>query len=331
MRFLATTTKGLEEVCQREIQAQIPEVEILEILSKRVIFSFDGDILQLKKIKTADDVDFLLNYSPNSPVKLLEIFQIKKLLSKIRPIRDTFSLTISQKNSKFEIGNLQRKLISELTQNAKLRYQTVSGADLPFRLWIDGDNLSLSIPIFAQPLSFRAYKTESRLGALKPSIAAAMVFLVKQNESEKFIDLFCGSGTILAESYAQDLDIFGSDIDPIAISISKINLNNLKIKGLDDRIRLYDAMHTKWNQLWYDALVSNLPWNKHLKLTSVTELYKKTLEEGARILKPEGRFCCLVYNPELFLKLAQKYFPSKTLSVIQIKYLDHEPSIVYTN
>jgi len=331
MRFLATTTKGLEDVCQREILSLIPEVEILEILSKRVIFSFEGDILKLKKIKTADDMDILLNYSPNSPIKLLEIFQIKKALAKIRVLGDSFSLTISQRNSSFELGNLQRKLILELTQNAKLRYQKGSDSDLPFRLLIDGEHLSLSIRIFAQSLSFRAYKTETRLGALKPSIAAAMVFLVKQKEGEKLIDLFCGSGTILGEGFGQGLDIFGSDIDKIAISISKINLGNLKIKGLDDRLRLYDAMHTKWNQLWYDTLVSNLPWNKHIKLTSVIELYKKTLEEALRILKPEGRFCCLVYNPELFLKLAKKYFPDKNLSVIQIKYLDHEPSIIYSN
>lgn len=336
MRFLATVIKGLEEICKQEIIDRFPEAQIEQVLVKRIIFSYDGDILALKSLKVADDIDILLDYAYGGTLKYSEIFRLKNAISEIRTLNDTFSFTISQRESKFDLADLQAKLISEITQKGKLSYNGDTHTNLDFRLFVDGESLSLSVRIFKMPISHRNYKTNALPGSLKPSVAAAMVYLVSKGKQQslKLIDLYCGSGTILAESLEFGYDIFGSDIDAQAVEITKINLNNFKNKvlseKLDDKIRLYDAVHTKWNVDQFDVWISNLPWDKQVKVAYVTELYKKTMEEAIRILRPQNQICCLVHKPELFVKLAKKYFPNHQFKTIEIGYLGQNPSIVYS-
>jgi 23S rRNA G2445 N2-methylase RlmL len=337
MRFLATVITGLEDVCKQEILDKFPEAQIEQVLVKRVVFSFEGDILALKSLKTADDIDILLDYSLDSPIKYSEIYKMKSTISKIRALDNTFSLTVSQKDSKYDLVELQAGLIKNIALKSQLQYSDKNHTNLDFRLFVDGDSLSLSVRIFKMPISHRSYKTDALPGSLKASIAAGMLYLVTQGQDctgKKMVDLFCGSGTILAEATDLNLDIFGSDIDSIAVEVSKIHLTNLKIKGLkdklNDKIRVYDAVTTKWNVGQFDFWVSNLPMDKNVKVAQVIELYKKSIEEAARILKPENKICCLVYKPELFVKLATKYFPNHEFKTIEIAYLGQNPSIVYS-
>jgi 23S rRNA G2445 N2-methylase RlmL len=292
--------------------------------------------LALKSLKVADDIDILLDYTIGEPLKYAQIFKIIKTISQIREINGTFSFTISQRESKYNLADLQADLVSEITQKGKLKYNGDTHTDLDFRLFVERESLSLSVRIFKMPLSHRAYKTNALPGSLKPSVAAAMVYLLTKGESksQKIIDLYCGSGTILAESLEFGFDIFGSDIDAQAVEITKTNLNNFKDKNLnkklDDKIRVYDAVHTKWNVGQFDTWISNFPWDKQVKVAYVTELYKKTMEEVIRISKPQNQICCLVHKPEIFMKLAKKYFPNHQFKVIEIGYLGQNPSLIYS-
>ena len=337
MRFLATVIKGLEEICKQEIIDRFPEAEIEQVLVKRIIFSYEGDILALKSLKVADDIDILLDYTYGSVLKYIEIFRLKNTISKIRALNDTFSFTISQRESQFDLAGLQIGLIAEITQKGKLSYSGSTHTNLDFRLFVDGDSLSLSVRIFKMPISHRSYKTDALPGSLKAGIAAGMLYLICSDQDcmgKKIVDLFCGSGTILAESTDFNLDVFGSDLYSIAVEVTKTHLINLKIKGLkdklNDKIRVYDAVSTKWNAGQFDFWISNFPMDKNVKVAQVIELYKKSIEEASRILKPENKICCLVYKPELFVKLATKYFPNREFKSIEIEYLGQNPSIVYS-
>ena len=336
MRFLATVIKGLEDICKQEIVDRFPEAKIEQVLVKRVIFSYEGDISALKSLKVADDIDILLDYTYGGALKYSEIFRLKNTISEIRSLNDTFSFTISQRESQFNLADLQAELITEITQKGKLSYNGESHTNLDFRLFVDGDSLSLSVRIFKMPISHRSYKTNALPGSLKPSVAAAIVYLMSRGsqQSKKLIDLYCGSGTILGESLEFGYDVFGSDIDAQAVEITKTNLNNFKNKALneklDDKIRVYDAVHTKWNVDQFDVWISNFPWDKQVKVAYVTELYKKTMEEAIRILRSENQICCLVHKPELFVKLAKKYFPNNQFKTLEIGYLGQNPSIVYS-
>jgi 23S rRNA G2445 N2-methylase RlmL len=336
MRFLATVIKGLEDICKQEIIDKFPDAKIEQVLVKRVIFDYDGDISALKSLKVADDIDILLDFTYGGALKYSEIFRLKNAISEIRPLNDNFSFTISQRESVFDLADLQSKLIAEITQKGKLQYNSDTHTNLDFRLFVDGESLSLSVRIFKIPISHRSYKTDALPGSLKPSVAAAMIYLMSKGnpQTQKLIDLYCGSGTILAESLEFGYDIFGSDIDAQAVEITKKNLHNFKNKALSeklgDKIRVYDATHTKWNVDQFDIWISNFPWDKQIKVAYVTELYKKTMEEVVRILQPEKQFCCLVHKPELFVKLAKKYFPNREIKTLEIGYLGQNPSIVYT-
>lgn len=80
--------------------------------------------------------------------------------------------------------------------------------------------------------------TDVKMGTLPPKLARIMINLTGLKQGIVW-DPFCGSGTILMESAVLDLDILGSDIDPMALEYSEKNIEWLSEKGMMANIK-YD-------------------------------------------------------------------------------------------
>ncbi len=333
MKYIAYTVKGLEEVARQEIKDVVREVNFAEVKSKRIVFE-TKDTKTVTDLKTVDDICLLIATGEVSSanevldtVKNINLETVKEQIQQYRKVGDSFSITFSLAKTKIKTEELQSSLAKIISEGYRWKYTEFDHSNFDIRIFIDTKDLYICVRLTEKPLFHRRYRTASSKGGLRPSIAAAMVRLTTLGDKGTVVDNFCGSGTILAEAYIQGNAIAGGDIEDIAIDATLENLSHLGCKT-EGNIRKLDALKTPWKDGQFDFAISNLPWDKQIEITSVTDLYVGTLSEYARILKPEGRLCLLVSKPDLLIKHAKAFFPKKKIEKIQIGFLGQTPSII---
>lgn len=341
MNYIAYCTKGLERVVVNEMVSEIPDVKIEEEFAKRIVFQSNSDFKSLVNLRTVDDLGLLIAKLDRvssieeviSTIDKLDLLQIFKTLSTYREVKpNEFSITSSLAGvENFSASKLVQALANEISNNYKWRYKELNHSNFDIRVFIDHEVGYISVRLTEESLRNRPYKTSSKLGSLKPTIAAAMVKIAAQGKSNlKIVDNFCGSGTILCEALLLGNKVYGGDIDNESVILSKSNLSNLKYYS-EDKIKQLDAMKTNWQSIFFDSAVSNLPWNKQVKIESITRLYEGTLKEYKRIVKSKGTICLLASKPDLLIKHAKKIMPNSVIRSIKIGLLGQNPSIVAIN
>lgn len=124
-------------------------------------------------------------------------------------------------------------------------------------------------------------RTVERLGALRPTVASAMVQLAGE-PGGVLLDPCCGSGTILREATLQGWTARGFDIDPEAIQISREN-------AADAVADVGDVRDMDLRDGTMSACVSNLPFGKQYGVQGeMSSWLRQALGEIARVVKPGG-------------------------------------------
>ena len=336
MKYIAYTTKGLEQITQFEIEQKLSDVVIEEVSDKRIIFSTKQSIEKVLSFKTVDDVGVLIGQLDNlEKIKQINDLLDKDLLSDIRDFISTFrtidyslfSLTISSAKSDISSDELKESLVTHLTLQG-LKYIEKDHANFDIRIFIDGTNACVSVRLTSESLYNRKYKTISKSGSLRPTIAASLVLLATEFKKDlKIVDTFCGSGTILCEARESGYEVFGSDSDKESVEITKNNLNNIKFSG-EENIRKYDSRATGWKDNFFDCAISNLPWDKQIAVKNIFELYRDSVKEYFRILKRNGVLCVLVTKPDLFINCVQQFRPNAKVVELKIGMLGQTPTIL---
>lgn len=122
----------------------------------------------------------------------------------------------------------------------------------------DGGGWELLLRLTPRPLSARAWRTERYEGGLNATIAAAIVQATNPQPTDRFLDMMCGSGTLLIERLAfPSAELVGYDISSDAIAITKTHLRNAAIRGAKVDLRNDDARNAIGS---FDKIVVNLPW-----------------------------------------------------------------------
>jgi len=124
-------------------------------------------------------------------------------------------------------------------------------------------------------------RTLERSGALRPTLAAAMVGLAGEPPGV-MLDPCCGSGTILAEATAAGWTATGTDIDPAAVAIARANVP-------EATVQVGDALHMSIPDASVTACVTNLPFGRQYRIQGEMKAWLRTLlHEFARVTKPGG-------------------------------------------
>ncbi len=125
----------------------------------------------------------------------------------------------------------------------------------------------------------RGGRLQEREGALRPSVAAAMVRLAGPPNGNNLLDLTCGSGTVLSEAAAAGWKILGSDNDPEAVSVAQQN-------NRDARLFVADARSLPVVSNSIGAVVSNLPFGNQFKVEGdVQQWLESVFSEIRRVQK----------------------------------------------
>jgi 23S rRNA G2445 N2-methylase RlmL len=134
-----------------------------------------------------------------------------------------------------------------------------------------------------RPLSARAWRTERYEGGLNATIAAAIIQATDPQPTDRFLDMMCGSGTLLVERAAAGpaARLVGVDLDPDAIAITKTHLRNAAIRGAKVDLYNEDALTIDGD---YDVLVVNPPWGTSVgSHADNAELYPALLRAASRL------------------------------------------------
>ena len=269
-------------------------------------FRYAGNPFQLLKLRTVQAVYSVRYYRVPRPKALLGDEHFKALLGQIRLARDlgaadafkTLHLSAAGSDSsvmtrlKEELATKTDLAIGDENGDLLIRVRRAAGED---------EGWETLVRLTPRPLATRAWRVCNREGALNAAVAYAMVTLTQPTEEDVFLNLGCGSGTLLIERLAagEVKSAVGYDEDPRALECAK---RNVEAAGYKEQIKLNlgDATDLPLSGKSVDAIVADLPFGQLVGSHSdnVT-LYPKLLKEAARLAKPGGRVVFISHEVKL--------------------------------
>lgn len=334
MIFTATVTKGLERVSELEL-LEVKGIKILESTQKSILFSFDGDVETLRNLRTVDDIGIYIadlefsEFEKSNFADLDQSFTIAiNFIKSFRTLNETFSLTISRyKNNQYSEDLLKEKLSNYFAPKLGYEFTPLDHKNLDIKVVIAEERVKFQLKLFPESLYRRAYEHETAMGALRSTIAGAMIQLLgKPSPDLKIVDNFCGSGTLLCEAGVLGYSVSGGDISQEKVDITLANLKKNNIK--DYTIHCHDARKTSWENNSFDLAVANFPWGKQIKTVQIAGLIDESMEEYARILKSTARVCFITDHPVNVEESIRKYFVVDKIKEYRIGYQGQTPTII---
>ncbi|MEL6254696.1 MAG: methyltransferase domain-containing protein, partial [Bacteroidota bacterium] len=273
--YFARCLRGLEDFCAVELSA-IAGLNLRERKIRTLFFEFSGPPQRLGEVRSLDDIFIHLgshtgiNHTRAMLSKIPELLppMFKKLDEEIEIIQryrelstnPSFSLTIGlqgRKNfSRFELQNnllplFQKHLTGTYIPNEK----GSKGAELDFRISLEGDQLDLGLRLGEKPFHRRTYKLQSRPGSTKAPLAYIMASLASIEADHLVLDPCCGVGTILIEASLAfpSARYLGIDIKEEALQSAEVNR---KEAGCEIDFKLGDARRLRLMDASVDRIVS---------------------------------------------------------------------------
>jgi 23S rRNA G2445 N2-methylase RlmL len=315
-RYEADVAEGLEPLAQEEIVSLLGAgVTFDERIRKPGIlrFSYAGNPFHLTRLQMAQAVYHRAYYPVPRPKALLGDQHFKALLAQIALVRAlapadayrTFFISAAGSES-----SVMQRLKAEL--GAKIGLEPgVDEGDLLLRLrhpLEGGDGWEMLARLTPRPLATRAWRACNREGALNAAVAHAMVALTQPSPDDTFLNLMCGSGTLLIERllHMSAASVTGYDHDEQAIKCAQ---ENVEAAGFSQQItlRVGDCRHLPLPDRSVDALVGDLPFG-HLVGSHEhnLELYPPLLVEAARVAKPGARCVLITHEVRLMETLMEE-------------------------
>jgi len=309
--FEAIFAPGLEAVT---------EDELLRVLGQRVTlhpseapgsirFEYSGRPQDLLALRTILSVSLIHHFAVPRPKALLGDQHLRAMLGDIEAARslfppDTFStFYVSAAGADSPVMTRLKETIA-----GKTGLIARDTGDLQIRLRRSGDGWEALTRLSPRPLTARSWRTCHREGSLDAAVAHAMVLLTQPAAADVFVNLCCGSGTLLIERLARmpATMVAGCDIDPEALKCAQTNVT---AAGYSKRIELadWDARSIPMPDSAADALVADLPFGTQVgSHAQNVPLYPAILREAARIARPGARFCLLTGEIRLMTELLER-------------------------
>jgi tRNA (guanine10-N2)-dimethyltransferase len=130
-------------------------------------------------------------------------------------------------------------------------------------------------------------------GVMMPRMARALVNITLIRKGEYLLDPFCGTGGFILEAVMTGARGIGSDINPLMVSGSRMNVR-------EGDFICADATALPFKSSSIDSVATDLPYGQSVSIGagSLDELYKDALEEIQRVLI-SGRRAVLVTHRDI--------------------------------
>ena len=311
MDFEAECVAGLERFVAEEMG--IP----LAGTAGTVPFSYDGPWTELLGLRSVVAVHAVLGTGIPRPTALLDDGAFRKIVAAVGHIR---SLHPARAFRTYRLSAAGAESSAFKRFGARLGQATgLTPADdaghllLRFRRGGDG-RFELLARISPRPLAARAWRVCNRPGALNAAVASIMAGLTRPGPADVYLNLACGSGTLLIERgllgpVGPGGRLIGCDTDPEALACAA---RNVEASGLE-RAGLEAVELTDWDvtglplpDASVDALTVDLPFGQLVgSHTANAELYPALLEEAARVARPGARLVAISQQSRLLERSVQ--------------------------
>lgn len=305
--YYAQTMPGVEKIAWLEVRERFPAATFVDYLFVKdqngiVIWKGNADTSDLLKLRTTEDV--FIQVTPRVKLSrdwrdLREISQLiqqsKSLDSAVRAKQGTSRKityrVISRKSGshQYRRKDVEEACIKGIERRYGRKWMLVPD-DSDLEIWVNvlGSTLLCGLRLSDRTMRHRPYKIVNLPASLRPSVAAAMVWLTEPGAGDVFLDPMCGSGTILAERMliAPYQQVLGGDISPESIRATTQNLETLHKSY---QVRRWDACALPLDTNSIDKVATNLPFGKQIgSRQAIKRLYPGFFKELARVLKPDA-------------------------------------------
>ncbi len=329
--FEAEVLDGLGPICREEIGHHIgAEGRLLPLRSPgAVTFEYSGHAAKLSKLRTAVAVFQLLYFKVPHPLTIIQGTHLNRLTAAISAIR------ASGRFSSFRIGaagsdsDVFRKIKKTIVAQCGLENDEQGGQmSIRFRRsQLKPFGWDVLIRLTPLPLSARSWRVENMPGALNATIAAGMIRLMDPKTEDRFLNVMCGSGTLIAERAAicPAKAIIGVDVSREALEKAQKNLSRVKPLSLVQQ----DAKQLSLEDASVNALCADLPWGRLIgEKRDLERCYVDSLREMTRVCSPEGKLAIVTQENALFEKALHIYKSYWTLiRSIRVKQSEYKPKI----
>lgn len=310
--IFALITRGLESVSRDELAA-VPGVTATGCGYRRVTAVAAGSLEPLLGLRTVDDVFIDLatwrgigrHRAALNDVRRasgeLDLRPAIGICAGLRPVPRSPAFAISASfvgRRNYGVEDLKAAMAAGVTGRYGWRYcARDADADLSLRLFVEHETAYLGIRLGRVPLQQRAYRRVERPGALKPSVAAALLGLAGIESGMRILDPCCGSGTIAIEAALAGAEVICGDCDSGALAATQANASSA---GVCLRTCLLDARALPLANGSVDRVVTNLPWGRTVgNPEGLPDLYRHLVAEAYQVLVPGGRVVLLTSQPDL--------------------------------
>ena len=335
MTYYAQTMPGVEEIAWLEIRQKLKDAHFQRYLFAKeqngiVVFDYPGTASDLLRLRTTEDVFFQVAQHDDLTRLRRDLRGIHELIAASEPfgraVNDYLRIrrfsapptyrVISRQYGKFEYS--RKDLTATVWRSLKQRYPrwTPVADDAQVEVWANllGSTFLLGMRLSDRTMRHRFERKVELPAALRPSVAAAMVFLTEPAPGDVFLDPMAGSGTILYERmqagpYGR---ILAGDIDQERVDAARKNVRGSRKKpGASDRaqpdIRQWDARQLPLADASVDKVATNLPFGKQLRGSQTpAKLYPAVLAELQRVVRPGGRIVLLSSEYDLIKEEVRK-------------------------
>jgi tRNA (guanine6-N2)-methyltransferase len=339
--YYAQTMPGVEEIAWLEIRDRLPGAHFQRYFFAKeqngiVVFDYHGPAAGTLALRTTEDVFMQVAYREDiSPLKR-DLRAINELIATAeetgRAVNEflryrRFSApptyrVISRQYGRFEYS--RKDLTATVWRALKQRYPrwTPVADDAQVEFWANmlGSRFLLGVRLSDRTMRHRFERKVELPAALRPSVAAAMVYLTDPQPGEVFLDPMAGSGTLLYERLQAGPfgQILGGDIETERVDAARKNVRGSRKKpGAGDPpidIREWDARQLPLADASVDKVATNLPFGKQLRgAQTPAKLYPPVLAELQRVVRPGGRIVLLTSEYDL-IKETVRNLPRLTIT-----------------
>lgn len=340
----AEVIEGLEQIARSEIQGRLKERVTFgkdwNPSAGVVVFSYTGGLRALNILNTVQAVYIVRNIKVPRPRALLGDQYFRRLITHLSFITEampnTFQ-TVAIGAAGADSPDVVR-LKTTIAEALGLEAAEDEG-DLLVRLRrpyatdvVDRDKeigWDVLVRTSSRPLGTRKWRVINMEGALNATVASAMALMTAPHPQDYFLNLMCGSGSLMIERQACGTArrIVGCDISAMARQIAQ---QNIVAAGYDELMTVYDwdARSIPLGDGGVDALVADLPFGQLVGSHAENmKLYPAVMQEAARVAKMGAPFVLITHEVSLMESILETSTLWKTVEVIKINLRGLHPRI----
>lgn len=322
--YIAHTQVGFEEIVAEQLRQ---EFEGLKVLGTRavsdkngmVFFHYDGALQDLFDLRTIEDLFVLVVSQSDLPpvyaglrlltdaVKAAQMEDAFTIIRSLRPGfggrggKTRFRVIARQANqASYRRVDAQEAVEKGMKQREDRKWELAEQSAIELWVTMLPSEAIVALRLSDEKMRRHTEKREHLPASLRPSAAAALVWLSRPRPTDVFLDPMCGAGTILIErgEAGRYKQLYGGDIREEAVAATLTNIGpRYKPITIDE----WDARSLPLADEAVSNVVVNLPFGQQIgSYEENRTLYPAFLQEMSRVVRPAGRLVALTGDMRSF-------------------------------